>query len=272
MVFKIDNKDFDSSIFTNFSHDSKITELCNELYEKAKKNLYEVNSRLTVAGVNNYIPLVHIKSCEILSMTVTISPDNKVDMPYFIFDDIFQLVSITNQLSKPTICLNIKNFEKETFIECAGQGIDQLIRIYNTINKKIDYDKWTNISPIDPTKQNIKYFSNQILYFLEDNARISYCINTRPKTVKPSELKRLKEYIDLFQRWLYTIDVTKKDDKDFENLFTDTFSKSYNRKLSDFNNLRNVLIFALYESLEVYSILLKYFDNKEDVKQIVQNK
>lgn len=81
MVFKIVNKDFDSSIFTNFSHDSKITELCNELYEKAKKNLYEVNSRLTVAGVNNYIPLVHIKSCEILSMTVTISPDNKVNIP-----------------------------------------------------------------------------------------------------------------------------------------------------------------------------------------------
>lgn len=270
MVFQIDNKDFNSSEYTSFSRDSKIIELCNELYEKSKKHLYEVNSRLTVAGVNNYIPLVHIKSCEILSMTVTISPDNKVNIPYFIFDDIFQLVSITNQLTKPTICLEIKNFEKETFIECAGQGIDQLIRIYNTINKKIDYDKWTNISPIDPTKQNIKYFSNQILYFLEDNARISYCINIRPKTVKPSELKRLKEYIDLFQRWLYTIDVTKKDDKDFENLFTDTFSKSYNRKLYNFNDLRNVLIFALYESLKVYSILLKYFDNEKEVKQIVQ--
>lgn len=270
MVFQIDNKDFNSSEYTSFSRDSKITELCDELYEVVKRNAYEVNASLTVAGVNNYIPLVHIKSCEILSMTVTISPDNKVDKPYFIFDDIFQLVSITNQLTKPTICLEIKNFEKETFIECAGQGIDQLIRIYNTINKKIDYDKWTNISPIDPTNQNIKYFSNQILYFLEDNARISYRINILPKTVKPSELKRLKEYIDLFQRWLYTIDVTKKDDKDFEKLFTETFSSSYNSKLSDFNNLRNVLIFALYESLKVYSILLKYFDNEKEVKQIVQ--
>lgn len=182
------------------------------------------------------------------------------------------MVSITNQLTKPTICLEIKNFEKETFIECAGQGIDQLLRIYNTINKKIDYDKWTNISPIDPTKQNIKYFSNQILYFLEDNARISYCINIRPKTVKPSELKRLKEYIDLFQRWLYTMDVTNKDNKEFEKLFTETFSSSYNSKLYDFNNLRNVLIFALFESLKIYSILLKYFDNGKYVKQIVHNK
>lgn len=53
MVFQIDNKDFDSSTFTSFSHDSKIVELCNELYEKAKKNLYEINSKLTVAGVVN---------------------------------------------------------------------------------------------------------------------------------------------------------------------------------------------------------------------------
>ena len=272
MVFKIDNKDFDSSIFTNFSHDSKITELCNELYEKSQENLYEVNSRLTVAGVNNYIPLVHIKSCEILSMTVTISPDNKVDMPYFIFDDIFQLVSITNQLSKPTICLNIKNFEKETFIESAGQGIDQLLRIYNAINKKIDYESWNNISPIESTKQNIKFLSRQILYFLEDNARITYFINIRPKTVKQFELKRIKEYVDLFQRWLYTMDVTNKDNKEFEKLFTETFSLSYHSKLSDFNNLRNVLIFALYESLKLYSILLKYFKNGKDVKQFVQNK
>lgn len=261
MVFQIDNKDFNSSIFTKFYHDSKIVELCNELYEVLKINVYEINSKLTVAGVNNYIPLVHIKSCEILSMTVTISPDNKVDMPYFIFDNIFQLVSITNQLSKPTICLEIKNFEKETFIECAGQGIDQLLRIYNVINKKIDYRSWNNISPIESTKKNITYLSRQILYFLEDNARITYCINIRPKTVKPSELKRLKEYIDLFKRWLYTIDVTNKDNKDFENLFTDTFSMSYNSNLYDFNNLRNTLIFALFESLKLYSILQKYFNN-----------
>lgn len=272
MVFQIDNKDFNSSEYTSFSRDSKIIELCNELYEVVKRNAYEVNASLTVAGVYNYIPLVHIKSCEILSMTVTISQDNKVNMPYFIFDDIFQLVSITNQLTKPTICLEIKNFEKETFIECAGQGIDQLIRIYNTINKKIDYDKWTNISPIDPTKQNIKFLSRQILYFLEDNARITYCINIRPKTVKQFELKRIKEYVDLFQRWLYTMDVTNKDNKEFEKLFTETFSSSHNSKLYDFNNLRNVLIFALFESLKIYSILLKYFKNGKDVKQFVQNK
>lgn len=270
MTFQIDNKGFDSSIFTSFSHDSKITELCNELYEVLKRNAYEVNASLTVAGVYNYIPLVHIKSCEILSMTVTISPDNKVNIPYFIFDNIFQLVSITNQLTKPTICLEIKNFEKETFIEAAGQSIDQILRIYNAINNKIEYDSWTNISPIDPTKKNITYLSNQILYFLEDNARITYCINIRPKTVKPSELKRLKDYINLFKRWLYTIDVTNKDNKEFEKLFTETFSSSYNSKLSDFKNLRNTLIFALFESLKIYSIFLKYFDNKEDIKQIVQ--
>lgn len=229
--------------------------------KNSRKKLYEVNSRLTVAGVNNYIPLVHIKPCEILSMTVTISPDNKVNMPYFIFGNIFQLVSITNQLTKPTICLEIKNFEKETFIECAGQGIDQLLRIYNVINKKIDYDSWTNMSPIDPTKTNIRYLSNQILDFLEDNARITYRINIRPKTVKQFELNRFKEYVYLFQRWLYTIDVTNKDNKEFENLFTETFSSSYNSKLLDFKNLRNTLIFALYESLKVHAILLKYFDN-----------
>lgn len=272
MVFQIDNKDFNLSEFTSFSHDSKITELCDELYEVVKRNAYEVNASLTVAGVYNYIPLVHIKSCEILSMTVTISQDNKVNIPYFIFDDIFQLVSITNQLTKPTICLEIKNFEKETFIEAAGQSIDQLLRIYNVVNKKIDYRSWNNISSIESTKKNITYLSRQILYFLEDNARIAYCINTRPKTVKPSELKRLKEYIDLFKRWLYTIDVTNKDNKEFEKLFTETFSLSYHSKLSDFNNLRNVLIFALYESLKVYSILLKYFKNGKDVKQFVQNK
>lgn len=140
MVFKIDNKDFDSSIFTNFSHDSKITELCNELYEKAKKNLYEVNSRLTVAGVNNYIPLVHIKSCEILSMTVTISPDNKVDKPYFIFDDIFQLVSITNQLTKPTICLDIRELPEDlkvgSFIYLKNTKIN---KISNHLKEKVKY-------------------------------------------------------------------------------------------------------------------------------------
>lgn len=262
MVFQIDNKDFDSSIFTKFSHDYKIVELCNELYEVLKRNVYEVNSRLTVAGVNNYIPLVHIKSCEILSMTVTISPDNKVNIPYYIFVDIYQLVSITNQLTKPTIRLDIKNFEKETFIEAAGQSIDQLLRIYNAINNKIEYDSWTNISPIDPTKQNIKYLSSQISYFLEDNARICFYINLSPKIIKVQELGRIKEYIDLFKRWLYTIDVTNKDDKDFENLFTDTFSISHNRELYDFNNLRNALIFALLESLKLHAILLKYFNNE----------
>lgn len=97
---------------------------------------------------------------------------------------------------------------------------------------------------------------------MEDNARITYYINIRPKTVKQFELKRFKEYVDLFQRWLYTIDVTNKDNKEFENLFTETFSSAYNSKLSDFKNLRNVLIFALFESLKIYSILLKYFDNE----------
>ena len=261
MVFQIDNKDFNSSIFTKFSHDSKIVELCNELYEEAKKKLYEINSTLTVAGVYDYIPLVHIKSCEILSMTVTISPENNVNMPYYIFDNIFQLVSDTNQLTKPTICLEIKNFEKETFIETAGKGIDQLLRIYNAINKKIDYDSWTNISPIESTKKNITYLSRQIRYFLEDNARIAYCINIRPETVKPSELERLKYYIDLFNSWLYTIDVTNKDNKEFEKLFTDTFNFSYNSNLYEFKNLRNTLIYALYESLKIHSILLKYFNN-----------
>lgn len=272
MVFQNDNKDFVPENFTSFSHDSKIVELCNELYEKCKKSIYKVNETLTVAGVDNYIPLAHIKSCEILSMTVTISPDNKVNIPYYIFGDIYQLVSITNQLTKPTIRLDIKKFEKETFIEAAGQSIDQLLRIYNAINKKIEYDSWGNIPPIKPTKQNIRYLSNQIRYFLEDNARICFYINLDPKIIKVQELGRIKEYIDLFSSWLYTIDVTNKDDKDFENLFTDTFSISHNRELYDFNNLRNALIFALFESLKLYAILLKYFDNEKDVKQNVQNK
>ena len=41
-----------SQIYTKFSHDSKIVELCNELYEEAKKNVYEVNSALALTSVN----------------------------------------------------------------------------------------------------------------------------------------------------------------------------------------------------------------------------
>ena len=107
---------------------------------------------------------------------------------------------------------------------------------------------------------------------MEENTRIAYCINNRPEIVNSQELEKIKNYIDFFQRWLYTMDVTNKDNKEFEKLFTETFSFSYNSKLSDFNNLRNVLIFALFESLKIYSILLKYFDNGKDVKQFVQNK
>jgi len=259
-----------SQIYTKLSHDSKITELCNELYEESKKKVYEVNARLTVSSVNNYTPVVDIEFCNSLSMSISISPDNNVNIPYYIFSDTFHMVSDTNQFNNLTILLYLTNFEKETFIECAGQSIDQLLRIHNAVNKKIDYDKWNDITSIDSTKENITYLSRQILSFLEENARIVYCINNRPETLNSQELDKIKEYIDLFKRWLYTIDVTNKDNKEFEKLFTETFSSSYNSKLSDFNNLRNALIFALFESLKIYSILLKYFDNKEDVKQIVQ--
>ena len=261
-----------SQIYTKFSQDSKIVELCNELYEEAKKNVYEVNSALALTSVNKYTPIVDIEICNSLSMSISISPDNNVNIPYYLFSDTFHMVSDTNQFNNLTIVLYLPNFEKETFIECAGQSIDQLLRIHNAVNKKIDYDKWNDITSIDSTKENITYLSRQILSFLEENARIIYCINNRPETLNSQKLDKIKEYIDLFKRWLYTIDVTKKDNKEFEKLFTDTFFSSYISKLSDFNNLRNTLIFALFESLKLYSILLKYFVNKEDVKQIVQNK
>lgn len=270
MVFKIDNKDFDSSIFTNFSHESKIVELCNELYEEAKKNVNEVNSALALTSVNKYTPIVDIANCNSLSMRISISPNNHVTIPYYLFTDMFQMVSDTNQFNHMTIILFLPNFEKETFIEYVGQSIDQFTRIYNAINKKIDCDKWNDITSIDSTKENITYLSGQIFSFLREYARIAYCVNYRPETINSQEFEQFKNYIVLLKRWLYTIDVTKKDDKDFEKLFTETFSSSYNSKLSDFNNLRNVLIFALYESLKVYSILLKYFDNEKEVKQIVQ--
>lgn len=260
MVFQIDNKDFVPAIFTHFSHNSKIIELCDELYEEAKKKLYEVNTTFKVTSVNNYTPIVNMGFCNSLSMTISISPDNNVNIPCYIFSDMFQMVSDTNQFNNLTIFLYLTNFDKETFIEYAGQSIDQLLRIYNAINKKIEYDCWTNISAIDPTKENITHLSRQMLKFLEDNARIAFCINHRPETIKSQELEKLKDYIDLFKRWLYTIDVTNKDDKDFEKWFIDSFNFSYNSKISDFNNLRNVLIFALFESLKIYSILLKYFN------------
>lgn len=40
------NNNFNLSEFTSFSHDSKIVELCNELYEEAK--------RMYINVVNNY--------------------------------------------------------------------------------------------------------------------------------------------------------------------------------------------------------------------------
>jgi hypothetical protein len=259
-----------SQIYTKFSQDSKIVELCNELYERLKENMCEVNTTLMVSSVDKYTPVVDIEICNSLSMSISISPYNNVNMPYYIFSNMFQMVSDTNQFNNFTILLYLTNFEKETFIECAGQSIEQLLRIYNTINKKIEYESWTNISAIDPTKENIARLSRQMLKFWEENARITYCVNYRPETINSQEFEKFKNYIDLFKRWLYTIDVTNKDNKEFEKLFTETFSLSYHSKLSDFNNLRNVLIFALYESLKVYSILLKYFDNEKEVKQIVQ--
>lgn len=251
-----------SQIYTKFSRDSKIVELCNELYEEAKKKIYEVNARLAVSSVNKYTPVVDIEICNSLSMSISISPDNNVNTPYYIFSDMVHMVSETNQFNNVTIILYLTNFEKETFIEHAGQSIDQLLRIHNAINKKIDYDKWNDITSIDSTKENITYLSRQILSFLEENSRIVYYINNRPETINSQEFEEFKDYIDLFKRWLYTIDVPNKDNKEFKKLFTDTFSFSYNSKLFDFNDLRNVLIFALYESLKVYSILLKYFNNE----------
>lgn len=194
-------------------------------------------------------------------MRISISPNNHVTIPYYIFSDMFQMVSDTNQFNNPIIVLYLTNFEKETFIECAGQSIDQLLRIYNTINKKIEYDKLNDITSIDSTKENITYLSRQILSFLEENARIVYCINNRPETVNSQELEKFKDYIDLFKQWLYTIDITNKDNKEFEKLFIDTFNTSYSSKLSNFRDLRNVLIFALFESLKLHAILLKYLNN-----------
>ena len=251
-----------SQIYTKFSRDSKIVELCNELYEEAKKKIYEVNARLAVSSVNKYTPVVDIEICNSLSMSISISPDNNVNTPYYIFTNMFHMLSETNQFNNVTIILHLTNFEKETFIEHAGQSIDQLLRIHNAINKKIDYDKWNDITSIDSTKENITYLSRQILSFLEENSRIVYYINNRPETINSQEFEEFKDYIDLFKRWLYTIDVLNKDNKEFKKLFTDTFSFSYNSKLFDFNDLRNILIFALYESLKVYSILLKYFNNE----------
>lgn len=230
--------------------------------KKLRKKIYEVNARLAVSSVNKYTPVVDIEICNSLSMSISISPDNNVNTPYYIFTNMFHMLSETNQFNNVTIILHLTNFEKETFIEHAGQSIDQLLRIHNAINKKIDYDKWNDITSIDSTKENITYLSRQILSFLEENSRIVNYINNRPETINSQEFEEFKDYIDLFKRWLYTIDVPNKDNKEFKKLFTDTFSFSYNSKLFDFNDLRNILIFALYESLKVYSILLKYFNNE----------
>ena len=271
MVFQIDNKDFVPEIFTRFSHDSKIIELCNELYNRVDWGLISTNNNVD----NEYIIDYKQNIVDFIS-TITLRVVVLKDYPYkrlpIIDFENNELVSDTNQFNNVTILLNLTNFEKETFIEHAGQSIDQLLRIYNAINKKIEYDCCTNISAIDPTTENIARFSRQMLKFLEENARIGFCANYRPETINSQEFEEFKNYIDLFKRWLYTIDVTNKDDKDFEKLFIDTFNFSYNSKISDFNNLRNVLIFALYESLKIYAILLKYFKNEKDVKQIVQNK
>lgn len=269
MVFQIDNKDFIPAIFTRFSHDYKIIELCNELYDRFDWDLISTNNNVDNEYILNYKQNT-VDFIDTITIRVVVLKDYSYKrLPIIDFKN-NELVSDTNQFNNPIIVLYLTNFEKETFIECAGQSIDQLLRIYNTINKKIEYDKLNDITSIDSTKENITYLSRQILSFLEENARIVYRINNRPETLNSQELDKIKEYIDLFKRWLYTIDVTKKDDKEFEKLFTETFFSSYNSKLSDFNNLRNVLIFALFESLKLHAILLKYFNNEKEVKQIVQ--
>lgn len=269
MVFQIDNKDFIPAIFTRFSHDYKIIELCNELYDRFDWDLIRTNNNVDNKYILNYKQNT-VDFIDTITIRVVVLKDYSYKrLPIIDFKN-NELVSDTNQFNNFTILLYLTNFEKETFIECAGQSIEQLLRIYNTINKKIEYESWTNISAIDPTKENIARLSRQMLKFWEENARITYCVNYRPETINSQEFEKFKNYIDLFKRWLYTIDVTNKDNKEFEKLFTETFSLSYHSKLSDFNNLRNVLIFALYESLKVYSILLKYFDNEKEVKQIVQ--
>ncbi len=258
MVFQIDNKEFDSSIFTKFSRDSKIVELCNELYNRIDWNLISTNDYNDNEYIINYKQDI-VDFVDTITLRVVVIKDYPYKrLPIINFDN-NEVVSDTNQLNKPTITLFLNSTDKKSFIENFGMSIDFLNILWNTINRKYDKVKWVDIKPFDPLSFDMKLLVECYKLFPNWSHIGITLLHFHDREMLFQKVMMVQSDVLFLQRWFYTIDDVDNDNNEFKSNFT----KAFNVDISEFEKIRQRLIYMYLLYLRYYTFISKIFYNNK---------
>lgn len=257
MVFQIDNKDFDSSIFTRFSSNSKFVRLCNELYNRIEWDLMFTNDNDDKEFTFEYKQNI-VEFIDTITLRVVIVQNRMYKrLPIIQFDN-DEVVSGTNQLSNPTVTLFLNSIDKKEFVENFGMTIDFLNILWNTIYKKYHNIQWGEIQSFDPLSCDMTILIEIYKLFPHWSHAGITMLHFTDHEMLFQKIMKTQDEVYFLQRWFYTIDVINKDDNDFKNHFT----KAFNVDISEFEKLRQRLIFMYLLYLRYYSFISKMFYKK----------
>lgn len=258
MVFQIDNQDFVPAIFTRFSHDYKIIELCNELYDRIDWDVIYTNDNNDNKYIINYKQNI-VEFIDTITLKLVVFKDNVYkSLPIINFEN-NELVSDTNQLSNPTITLFLNSIDKNTFVKDFGMTIDFLNILWNTVNKKYDNLQWGEIQPCNP----LSYDLTMLIAFYKlfphwTHAGITM-LHFPNHEMLFQKIMKTQDEVYFLQRWFYTIDDVNKDNNEFKSNFT----KAFNVDISEFEKIRQRLIYIYLLYLRYYTFIVKIFYNNK---------
>ena len=254
MVFQIDNKDFVPEIFTRFSHDSKIINLCDELYNRIDWDLISTNNNVDNEYIIDYKQNI-VDFISTITLRVVVLKDYSYKrLPIIDFEN-NELISDTNQLINPTITYFMDSADKNNFVEKLGMTIDFLNILWNTINRKYDKVQWVDIKPFDPLSFDMKLLVESYRLFPNWNHIGITLLHFHDHEVLFQKVMMVQSDVLFLQRWFYTIDVNNKDDNEFKNNFT----KAFKVDISEYEKLRQRLIYMYLLYLRYYTFISKIF-------------
>lgn len=254
MVFQIDNKDFVPEIFTRFSHDSKIVELCNELYDRIEWDVICTNGNDDKEQTFEYKQNV-VDFIDTITIRVVVLKDYSYKrLPIIDFKN-NELVSDTNQLINPTITYFMDSADKNIFVEKLGMTIDFLNILWNTINRKYDKVQWADIKPFDPLSFDMKLLVECYRLFPNWSHIGITLLHFHDSEALFQKVMMVQSDVLFLQRWFYTIDDVNNDNNEFKSNFT----KAFNVGISDFEKIKQRLIYMYLLYLRYYTFISKIF-------------
>ena len=258
MVFQIDNKDFIPAIFTRFSHDYKIIELCNELYDRFDWDLISTNNNVDNEYILNYKQNT-VDFIDTITIRVVVLKDYSYKrLPIIDFKN-NELVSDTNQLINPTITYFMDSADKNNFVEKLGMTIDFLNILWNTINRKYDNVQWNDVDPCDPLSYDMKILVECYRLFPNWSHIGITLLHFHDCEALFQKVMMVQSDVLFLQRWFYTIDDVNNDNNEFKSNFT----KAFNVDISEFEKIRQRLIYMYLLYLRYYTFISKIFYNNK---------